>query len=477
MKQALSYIGEHINNGNMEIRINKECLNFLKSKIVYAVIKSRHSNSTKYNVYVKYQTNSNSVDAIESWYCTCKAGMRTVGCCSHVASIIYFLSYGKYLEHIPNPNSKLTSIFPASNYKICLQKKKSVISKEKKSKLLNSNESNDSLIESDYSNDCFCESGLENNNGIDDLNKSFKRLLSVDTDEQQAIKRPTRSQNKTSNALYSCLNIEDFKLRIPEWGGHIVNGKNIQIKTFKIVNTCTIDYFLLSLWACFRLNNKISNEILHLSFDKTQYLIEIINSIEFIQWNKAKSIWILMFLFDVHSIDCDCVECRNILSKNEISTFGSEYEFFLEPIIQIQAYTFLSMCSFECDLNNITKESVALTFEKDKKKVNLLFTHKLPCRNCRSNVNAQFKQFKNNPPWVFVQTNDSEIYAQEVPKKLTIGVKNYQLLTATIHLNNHFRAIFYLNNELFLIDDLNHKKITKRLPKLKVGTCFFYCTD
>jgi hypothetical protein len=89
----------------MEIRINKECLNFLKSKIVNAVIKSRHSNSTKYNVYLKYQTNSSSVDAIESWYCTCKAGMRTFGCCSHVASIIYFLSQGKYLEHIPNQNS------------------------------------------------------------------------------------------------------------------------------------------------------------------------------------------------------------------------------------------------------------------------------------------------------------------------------------------------------------------------------------
>ena len=82
----------------------------------------------------------------------------------------------------------------------------------------------------DYSNDCFSESGLENNNGIDDLNKSFKRLLSVDTDEQQAIKRPTRSQNKTSNAL--CLNIEDFKLRIPEWGGHIVNGKKHSNKDF-----------------------------------------------------------------------------------------------------------------------------------------------------------------------------------------------------------------------------------------------------
>jgi hypothetical protein len=112
-----------------------------------------------------------------------------------------------------------------------------------------------------------------------------------------------------------------------------------------------------------------------LSFDKTQYLIDIINSIEFIQWNKAKSIWILMFLFDVYSIDCDCVECKNIFSRNEISTFGSEYEFFLEPIIQIQEYTFLSMCSIECDLNNITKKSVALTFEKDKKKVNLFILH------------------------------------------------------------------------------------------------------
>jgi hypothetical protein len=56
-------------------------------------------------------------------------------------------------------------------------------------------------------------------------------------------------------------------------------------------------------------------------------------------------------------------------------------------------------------------------------------------------------------------------------------LKNYKLLTATIHLNSHFRAVFYLNNEFFLIDDLNPTKITKKLPKLKVGTCFFYCMD
>ena len=98
--------------------------------------------------------------------------------------------------------TKLTSIFPASNYKICLKKKKSVMSKVKKCKLLNLNDSNDSLSESDYSNDCLSESGFENNNDNDELNKSLKRLLSVDSEEQQAIKRPTRSQKKLQMILY-----------------------------------------------------------------------------------------------------------------------------------------------------------------------------------------------------------------------------------------------------------------------------------
>ncbi len=118
MKQALSYVGEHTNNGILEFRINKECVNFNNSKIVYSIIRSRHIGAKKYNVYVKYKTEVNSLDGFESWYCTCKAGMRTVGCCSHVASIIYFLSFGKYLDHIPNPSSELTSIFPISNFKI-----------------------------------------------------------------------------------------------------------------------------------------------------------------------------------------------------------------------------------------------------------------------------------------------------------------------------------------------------------------------
>jgi hypothetical protein len=30
------------------------------------------------------------------WYCTCIAGTRTVGCCSHVGAAIWFLGYEHY---------------------------------------------------------------------------------------------------------------------------------------------------------------------------------------------------------------------------------------------------------------------------------------------------------------------------------------------------------------------------------------------
>ena len=42
--------------------------------------------------------------------------MRTVGCLSHVAAIIYFFAYGKYLDKIPNPSEDLSSIFKLGDF-------------------------------------------------------------------------------------------------------------------------------------------------------------------------------------------------------------------------------------------------------------------------------------------------------------------------------------------------------------------------
>jgi hypothetical protein len=33
-------------------------------------------------------------------------GLRTVGCCSHVASFVYYIGFGKYLPRIPQVGMK-----------------------------------------------------------------------------------------------------------------------------------------------------------------------------------------------------------------------------------------------------------------------------------------------------------------------------------------------------------------------------------
>ncbi len=90
LKQAIGYIGEHIKRGIYEVRVSKSIINVAESKILYSIIQSRHSNQVSYRVYVKYKPSISTIHSIESWYCTCENGSRTVGCCSHVASVILF---------------------------------------------------------------------------------------------------------------------------------------------------------------------------------------------------------------------------------------------------------------------------------------------------------------------------------------------------------------------------------------------------
>ena len=136
-----------MNDGKIEIRVNKQNLNYKNSKILYAIIKSRHSNSSKYSVYCKYIPYTNNITGIESWYCTCKAGMRTVGCCSHIASIIYYFAHGKYLEFIPNPAADLFSLFPYRE-KESSERNKEKIKKSKLKKKKTEKMKNESDIES-----------------------------------------------------------------------------------------------------------------------------------------------------------------------------------------------------------------------------------------------------------------------------------------------------------------------------------------
>ena len=87
LKQAKSYTIEHLSaDGKYAVKIGKH-----RSDIIKAKIQSRHKNSTSYDVWIRY-----SAQEILGWYCTCPAGARIVGCCAHVASIIWHLSFTRF---------------------------------------------------------------------------------------------------------------------------------------------------------------------------------------------------------------------------------------------------------------------------------------------------------------------------------------------------------------------------------------------
>ena len=94
VKQAPSYSKEHMCNGSYNILIHKENQNLVKVKI-----QSRHIRS-----WVEFDPNDIQ-ELITSWYCTCKVGARVVGCCSHIASVIWFLGYERHQE---NPTRVVT---------------------------------------------------------------------------------------------------------------------------------------------------------------------------------------------------------------------------------------------------------------------------------------------------------------------------------------------------------------------------------
>ena len=55
-------------------------------------MQSRHKNSKTYFIYVSFDEQS-----VDEWCCSCFMGMRTVGCCSHIAAVIVYFSTGKQI--------------------------------------------------------------------------------------------------------------------------------------------------------------------------------------------------------------------------------------------------------------------------------------------------------------------------------------------------------------------------------------------
>lgn len=112
VQQARSYYGEHIKNGCYLIEVykepniehfNNENPEYISPWLLRGRIQSRHVSSRTYYVYILIERELQGRDAIVGHYCSCIVGKRTLGCCSHVMSVIWYLGYGKYQPNVSPP--------------------------------------------------------------------------------------------------------------------------------------------------------------------------------------------------------------------------------------------------------------------------------------------------------------------------------------------------------------------------------------
>ena len=107
LKQAISYLAEMLNEDNS---IN---LCFMKEKpdIIKEEVKSGHVSRKTYICFIHYTPESVGYTGILHYCCDCANGRRTIGCCFHVAAVIYYKSHARYLARIVRPAEILTTLF------------------------------------------------------------------------------------------------------------------------------------------------------------------------------------------------------------------------------------------------------------------------------------------------------------------------------------------------------------------------------
>ncbi|KAK3096289.1 hypothetical protein FSP39_025378 [Pinctada imbricata] len=88
VKMAKCYSQEHVSeDGVYDISIDN-----VNDDLLSAKIQSRHTSAKQYKCWIGYFDG-----AVQSWYCKCKSGSRVVGCCAHIASVIWYMSYSRHL--------------------------------------------------------------------------------------------------------------------------------------------------------------------------------------------------------------------------------------------------------------------------------------------------------------------------------------------------------------------------------------------
>lgn len=125
INNAVSYFAEHMNEGTFLVHRFSPPAKHATASLDYsafgipiddpllirAYMKSRFRSGKHHYIFILVDKKLSDQNAINSYYCTCECGARTVGCCSHVMTIIWYLGWGQYNQiKTPNPSIAMSSV-------------------------------------------------------------------------------------------------------------------------------------------------------------------------------------------------------------------------------------------------------------------------------------------------------------------------------------------------------------------------------
>lgn len=122
IKQAASYTQEHLKENENKFSIfilpddiSKDFVvpfssNGKSPAILLIQFNSRYRSRKYYNGFVLIDRNGKGEYVVLGYYCDCYVGLRTVDCCSHVMTIIWFVLYKKN-RNVPKPAQFLNDFF------------------------------------------------------------------------------------------------------------------------------------------------------------------------------------------------------------------------------------------------------------------------------------------------------------------------------------------------------------------------------
>ena len=92
LKRARSYAEEKASTTNLTGSVNYTIHRYKEfPNLIRVPTQSAHVGRVKYHPILRF-----TAEEISDWWCDCTAGNRFIGCCSHIASTIWFLSFERW---------------------------------------------------------------------------------------------------------------------------------------------------------------------------------------------------------------------------------------------------------------------------------------------------------------------------------------------------------------------------------------------